>query len=134
MRAVLGTLAGLGVAVAVVAVLEALGHSLFPPPADLDLSRPEALSTLMSRLPRGAIVAVLVAWTIGAFAGAATAARITGLESSAVIVGVLMLAAAAWTMLQIPHPLWFMIASVPATLLPAWLAGRWLSRSQEPRA
>ncbi len=127
-RLLLGNLAGLVVAVAVVFFGELIGHSIYPPPPGTDLSNPETLNTLIEKLPVGAIVAVLVAWAAGAFIGGAVAARITGRQSSAWIVGGAMLLAGIATMLNIPHPFWFQMASVPAALVPAFIAGRLFSR------
>lgn len=133
-RLILGCLAGLAVAVGVVFLGEMIGHSIYPPPPDVDLSNPGALSTLIEKLPLGAIVAVLVAWAAGAFVGGAVAARITGRQSSAWLIGAAMLLAGIATMLAIPHPFWFQMASVPAALVPAWLAGRIFSRAPQAPA
>jgi hypothetical protein len=123
LRQILGLLAGLATAVATVAVVEGAGHMVFPPPPGTDLAKPDDLETIIDKLPVGAIVAVLVAWAAGAFLGGAVAARVTGRASSAWMIGVAMLLAGIATMLAIPHPFWFQMASVPASLVPAWLAG-----------
>lgn len=123
-RNILGILAGIAAAVATVIVGEGIGHAVFPPPAGVDLAKPEALKTIIDQLPLGAIVAVLLAWGTGALIGSGVAARITGRPWSAWAIGVAMLLAGFATLLEIPHPLWFMIASVPTALVPAWLAGR----------
>lgn len=123
LRNIIGIAVGIAAAVAVVAIGEGIGHSLFPPPTGTDLADPEALRTLIASLPMGAIVAVLVSWAAGAFTGGGVAAWIGGRMWPALVVGLVMLAAGAYTMTRIPHPLWFQIASVPAALLPAGLVG-----------
>lgn len=129
MRVIVGCLVGMAAAVVVVFVGEAIGHTAFPPPAGIDVSDPKSLAILISQLPIGAVVAVLVSWAAGAFVGGGIAARITRRQWSAWFVGLSMLAAGFATMLAIPHPTWFAIAAVPAALAPAWLAGRLFSQS-----
>jgi hypothetical protein len=124
LRLLVGCLVGVAVAFVVVTVVETTGHLVYPPPPDVDLAKPEAFDTLMERLPLGAIVAVLIAWAAGAFAGGGAAAAIARRPAAAWIVGALMMAAAIATMVMIPHPAWFVAASFPAALVPAWIAGR----------
>ncbi len=123
-RSVLGSIAGLVAAVVIVLVVESIGHLLFPPPAGTDLSNPAALETLIDALPFGALAFVMIAWVAGAFGGGAIAALIARQSWPAWIVGVLMLAGGLWSMIVIPHPLWMQVGLVPATLLPAWIAGQ----------
>jgi MFS family permease len=125
-RIFLGLVTGVLVAFTVTAIGEAVGHWFYPPPAGTDLSNPQALQTLIETLPGQAIAAVLLAWAAGSFAGGAVAGLIGKRRWVALAIGGAMLAAAAGTMVVIPHPAWFMIASVPAIMLPAWLAGHLL--------
>jgi len=124
LRILLGLVIGVLVAFAIVAIGEALGHWIYPPPPGTDLSDPEALKTLMTTLPTQAIAAVLVAWAAASFLGGAVAGAIAKRRWAALAIGGVMLAVGAATMAMISHPLWFMIASVPATLLPAWVASK----------
>ncbi|MFO1169730.1 MAG: hypothetical protein U1E49_02035 [Hyphomicrobiaceae bacterium] len=123
-RSVLGAIAGLVASVVIVLVVESIGHLLFPPPPGMDLSNPAALATLISQLPFGALAFVMLAWIAGAFGGGAVAAWIARRSWPAWVVGVLMLAGGVWSMIVIPHPVWMQVGLVPATLLPAWLAGQ----------
>lgn len=122
LRILLALVVGVLVAFTVVAVGEAVGHWIYPPPPGTDLSDPEALKTLMATLPTQAIAAVLVAWAAASFLGGAVAGAIARRRWAALAIGGVILAVGAATMVMIPHPLWFMIGSVPATLLPAWTA------------
>lgn len=129
-RSILGTIAGLVAAVVIVLVVESIGHLLFPPPPGTDLSNPETLAKIIDQLPFGALVFVMLAWIAGAFGGGAVAAAIARQSWPAWIVGVLMLAGGLWSMIVIPHPMWMQAGLVPATLLPAWIAGQLFSTTR----
>ena len=68
---IVGVVAGLVVAMLVVMAVEGAGHAMFPPPEGLDITRPEDQAQLMELIPLGAKIAVVVAWFLGALAGAA---------------------------------------------------------------
>ena len=125
-RSVLTVLAGAIVAGILIAVVEAIGHHVYPPPPGIDPTDPESLRTAMESMPLGALVAVLLAWGVGTFAGSWLAARIAGRAGMVhgMVVGVLMLVAGVANMLMIPHPLWFWGAGVAVFPLTAWLGGR----------
>ena len=76
-KSLLAILAGAVGGFAIVAVVEGLGHTLYPPPPGTDLANPEQLRELFDKLPTGAIIAVLVAWGLGAFFGGSVAAIAT---------------------------------------------------------
>jgi hypothetical protein len=107
---VLGVLA----AAVLVLVMEAVGHTVFPPPPGLDLGDSEQRETFMAQLPLGALVFVLAGWSLGTLAGSWLAAALAGQAPAAhgLVVGVLFLAMAVATMLVIPHPLWFWVVAL----------------------
>jgi hypothetical protein len=133
-RIILGLLAGIVAAFAVVAAGEAIGHTIYPPPPGADPQNPEAMKTLIATLPNGAIAAVLLSWAAGAFIGGGVAAYIARRDWAAMALGAVVLVSGAITMNAIPHPIWFTALSVPATLLPAWLAGRCFAHGGETSA
>lgn len=129
LRMILGVALGLVVGVVVVAVVEGVGHTIFPPPAGVDLTDPAALKTVMSQVPLEAKVAVLLAWFLGALAGASTANLVAGRRALAGrITAAIIFAFAAWTMATIAHPAWFMVSAVVAVLLAALAADRAFGR------
>lgn len=132
-RSVLAVVVGVVVAVIVVGLVEAIGHVIFPPPPGIDLADPEALRALISQLPLGAIV--LVAWGLGALVGGVTAALTAGRSyiAHALIVGGIQMAFGILTMLMIPHPLWFVIASFAIVIPSAWLGARLATAVRPPR-
>ena len=124
LKSILAIFAGIIAAASLVFVGEGVAHAMFPPPPGLDVTKPEDLHTLFEKLPLGATLSVLVSWAVAAFFGGGVAAVISRAVWPALAVGFTMLAIAGWTMIEIPHPLWFMLLSVPATLGPAAFAGR----------
>jgi len=124
-RSVLAVVAGVIVAVIVVGVVEAIGHAIYPPP-EIDLSDSEALQAIIAKLPVGAIAFMLVAWGLGSFAGGLTAAGIAGRAHTAhaSFVGGIQMAFGILTILMIPHPLWFVIASFAIVIPSAWLGAQ----------
>ena len=129
-RSVVGVILGLVAAAVIIALLEAVGHAIYPPPPGIDLYDPEALKSIIDQLPLGAIVMVLVAWGAGTFVGGFTAGAIAGRAQviHGMIVGGIEMACAVITMILIPHPVWFMIASVFVVLVPA-LVGALLAKA-----
>ena len=130
LRNFLAVLAGLVAAVVTISIFEGIGHALWPPPPDLDLSKPEDLARLMDVMPLTAKLNVLVAWGLGSFAGGAVAARLAASQPlrRALVVGGIQMAGGIATMVQIPHPAWMIAASlllfVPGAALGARLAAQ----------
>ncbi len=124
MRIVLGVVAGLAVAFLCVMGIEAIGHSLYPPPAGLDLTNPADVERLMAVAPVAALVFVVLAWFIGALLGAWTANAIARRGLAGWLVAGLVVVAGVATMLMIPHPGWMWAAGILLPLLAAWLAQR----------
>lgn len=123
LRLILGILAGAVVGVVVIGLVEGVGHMIFPPPRGVDLTDPAQLKSVMSQVPVQAKIAVLIAWLLGILAGASTANLVAGRRRWAGrAVALLLFAFAAWTMVSIPHPAWFMAGAVVAALVAATLA------------
>ena len=123
-RLILGIVAGLIAAVFTVALVEALGHMIYPPPPGVDVTDPAQLSAIMSTIPLGAKIAVLVAWANGILVGGAVAIIIARKTWPAWLVGGAVLLMGAITMYMIPHPLWMIIATPIITVLAVILSIR----------
>jgi len=130
LRSVAAVLGGIVLSGLVVLVVESIGHTIYPPPPDIDLEDPIAMATFMAQLPVGALVFVLLAWVAGPVAGGYLAARIApyGPVLHALVVGALATAADATNILSFPHPTWLavlgLLLPVPAAYLGARLTGR----------
>jgi hypothetical protein len=114
---------GVVVAVALVWVIEMLGHSIYPPPPGLDFSDRAAMKSYVDSLPIGALLSVAIAWFAGSLGGTFAACRLGAAKSIvfAPIIGGLMFVGAAINFATIPHPLWFLIIGIAGIILGAWL-------------
>ena len=123
-RSLLAVLAGLVVAMLVIGGVEAIGHALFPPPADLDLARTADQERLMEALPFEAKFAVVLAWLLGSLAGTATAIAIARRVLPAWIVAVCIAGLGLWTTQMFPHPDWMLASAVVLPLVAVLVAKR----------
>lgn len=129
-RSILAVVLGVIVGVIAVAIVEVIGHALYPPPPDLDASNQEAMKAYIATAPIAVLLFVLLAWVTGAFAGGLVAAWI-GRRAPAVhalIIGGFILLAGVATMLIYPHPVWFWIAGMVAVPASAYAASLPVSR------
>ncbi len=133
-RVIAGT-AGVVSALFTVALIEFIGHSLYPPPESLDLTDHHALAAFVASLPPSAFGFVLAAWAFGAFDGTLVATFIARGRAGfhALLVGGAVLAAALVNLTLIPHPGWFRIAAV-VLIATAALAARLVGQLLLPEA
>ncbi len=123
---------GVIVAIALVWLIEMIGHSVYPPPPDLDYANADAMRAHIATLPIGAFLFVGGAWFIATLAGTLLACKIGSAKPVvfAMIVGGLMLVATAANLIMIPHPLWFSIIGVAGIIVAAWLGMTLAARSR----
>ncbi len=124
--------AGVLIAMGLVWIVEFIGHSVYPPPPDLDFSDTESLRAYIGGLPLGAFLFVLGGWFVGTLGGTVAACRIgtTKPVNFAMLVGGFMLLATAFNLSMIPHPTWFSITGIAGIVIAAWL-GVMLGRPAE---
>ncbi len=124
LRTVLGIVAGVLLAFAVLMGLEMAGHAAMPPPAGLDPADPEDLKQMVASASLAAKAWVVFAWFAAALAGGWLARRLSRKDWAGwVIAGLIVLGGVA-NILMIPHPLWMQIAAVAAPLLGGWIVTR----------
>ena len=123
---------GIAVAVALVWIVETIGHSIFPTPADLDTGNSDVMRAYIDTLPLGALLSVAAAWFLGSFGGTFAACRIGTARPLiyVLVVGGMMFAGATFNLLLIPHPIWFSILGVVGIFAGTWL-GMTLGRRSE---
>ncbi|NNC36001.1 MAG: hypothetical protein EX271_09050 [Acidimicrobiales bacterium] len=119
----IAVISGIVAGVATVFVVESIGHMIYPPPADIDLSNKEDMKRLMSVMPLGAKVSVTLAWLAGSFVAAATTLKLSaGNKKASWIPVVFLLLAGIATMFSFPHPGWMIVAGITLPLIGGWLA------------
>jgi hypothetical protein len=131
-RAVLGIVAGLAAAVLTVMAVQALGHALYPYPADVDLSDPEQIARVFPTIPVAAKLFVVAAWLGGALIGAAVAKAIVGRSWAAWAITGFIAVGAVMNLFVIPHPVWMQLSAVIAPLLGGIIANHLVGRSVRP--
>ena len=133
MRKLAAAVAGVGVAMLTIQVVEMLGHLVYPPPADIEFGDPEQVREFMSALPVGSLLFVGAAWVAGTFFGTLAGALISGSRPLpyAVVVGGIVLAGAATMLLIIPHPWWF-TAAAPLSIVGAAILAVYLAPGLQP--
>lgn len=130
-RKIAAVFLGIVVALALVFVVEMLGHQVYPPPTDLDFTRPEVVTSYMQTLPIGAFIFVLGGFALATLGGGFVAAKVARDRPNlhAGIIGVLMLCATGANLLMIPHPLWFSVTAVALIIVATVLAARLARKS-----
>ncbi|MDA0993197.1 MAG: hypothetical protein O3A13_06150 [Proteobacteria bacterium] len=125
-RKIAAVVLGAFVAIALIAIVEYLGHQIYPPPPDLDITDKEAFKTYSDSLPAGAFLVVGIAWMIGVFGGGMLATMIAreAAVTNCTIVGGLVLAGTIMTIISIPHPLWFSVGSIIAIIATIFLTSQ----------
>ncbi len=125
-RNIAALIAGIITAFASIYLIEMLGHTIYPPPPDLDFSDPDAIRPYIATLPIIALLFPMFGWFIGAFAGSLVANFCGDAKPYvyAAAVGGLVFAATVANLILIPHPLWFSITSLLGIIASAWLATR----------
>jgi len=120
---ILAGIVGVVLAGSIIMIVEMVGHTLFPPPPDLDFSDVDAMRTYVSTLPAGAFLFVVLAWNLGAFGGTLGACKIGNAKALtfACIIGGLILAGTAYNLATIPHPLWVAILGIAGIVGGAWV-------------
>jgi hypothetical protein len=125
-RKISAVVLGVLMAVILIIAIEELGHAVYPPPDDLDITNKDALQVYIMDAPIAALLFVMAAWLVATLAGGLLAcfiARETPLVYAA-IVGGLVLLGTIINLLSIAHPLWFTITSIPAIIATTFITGR----------
>lgn len=119
--AVLGIIAAGGI----VAVVEALGHAVYPVPPDIDVSDSVQFRDYVQNLPIGAFLFVAGAWILGTLGGGLIACMIAREKPfiySGIVGGFIFVATVA-NLIMIPHPLWFSISALIAIAVMTVITG-----------
>lgn len=129
-RQVLGTFAGVVTAMAVIMLVESVGHIVSGGPQMPDVNDAAAVAAYAASLPIGSLLSVLIAWASGTAAGVIAGTLVAPGRSVfiAIIVGALVMLGAVMQVTQFPHPLWLVISGITGIPAAAWLAARFMQR------
>lgn len=122
-RNIAAGVAGVVIAVILVWLSDMIGHAVYPPPPDVDFTDMDAARAFIATLPVGAFAFVSGGWFAATLGGIVVACKIGTAQPIVftTVVGAMMLAATAYNLTMIPHPLWFSITGVTGIVLAAWL-------------
>lgn len=120
-RLIGGLIAGALAALAVVFLIQRLGHLAWPLPSDVGLESSEAASALRD-IPLGARLVVVFGWFAGGLVGAAAANRLSRRAWPGWAVAALTSLVGVVTVMLVPQPVWLQISAVGAPLLGGLLA------------
>lgn len=123
-RLVLGIIAGIVAAVATIGGLNLVSHMLHPIPDGLRAENYAAIGAFIAAMPAWALAVIALAWFLGALVGGLAAGLVSRRSWTVWLIGLLIIAAAAVNVFNIPHPLVLQIAAFVAPLLGALLALR----------
>ncbi len=124
-RNILAVVFGVVTAVMLIMIVETAGHFVYPPPSNIDFQDMQAMAEYVDTLPLGALLFVMLAWETGTIGGGLVACFIARKRAMvyASIVGGMVLFATLYTLITIPHPMWFSITSVIAIAVATWITG-----------
>jgi hypothetical protein len=126
-RKIVGTLLGLCAAVAIVIIVQALGHRIWPIPQGIDFRNAEEVAALVKAMPAGAMVWVALSYFAGTMVGGFVAlkvARDAWATWPAVAVEGVLLAFGVMNLMALPHPVWFWVVALASFPLGAFSAIR----------
>lgn len=123
-RNIIAAIAGIVVAFLLVMLIEALGHSVYPPPPGLSADDMDAIRAYIETAPVGALLFPALAYIVASFCGTFVACYIGNAKPIiyGTVVGGLMLVATVANLIMIPHPLWFSATALPGIVASTWLA------------
>ena len=121
-RSILAVIVGVLVAFVLIACVEIIGMRVYPPPDGMNAASLESIRAAMARIPLGALLFVLLAYTVGSVAGGWVAARFapSAKMAHAMTVAALLFGAGLMNLMTIPHPPWFWVTSSLIYWLGAW--------------
>jgi len=124
LRIILGVLAGVALGVGIVMLGDMANHYFWPPPADVQVTNPEAIRDYMQTAPITSLLALPVSWTLAGLAAAFVAAKIGARAWVGWIAGGFIFAATMANLAFIPHPLWMLVTSVVCVPLAVWIGAK----------
>jgi hypothetical protein len=128
-KRILAVIAGVAIGLVFVMIGDGCSMSLGHVPQNIDPSDKKAIAEIAAHMPLSAFLIMLVAYAVGAFLGGLVATLITGRQMSrpAIMVGTILTIGSILNQMEIPHPIWFLVASTLIFIPSAWAGWKVLS-------
>ncbi|MCH9024419.1 MAG: hypothetical protein IH931_03715 [candidate division Zixibacteria bacterium] len=125
-RKIIAAVVGILAAFALVMAIEGLGYELYPLPDGLDTQNLDQMRKYVESLPPQALLIVLSAWIVATVGGGLLACIIAKVKPLlfASLIGLVIMGGSIYTMLEIPHPTWFMAAAIAGILMAIFITVR----------
>jgi len=130
LRSVIAVCAGIFVGALMIYFFERLGHLVVAPPANLDPADPASVRAAMAEMRVANFLMLLVAYLFGTTLGCWLTARMAPSRAlaHAGVVGAMFLAGGISNFVKLPHPVWFVVASLLAFAVAPFLGTRMSGR------
>ncbi len=125
-RKIIAAVVGILAAFALVMAIKGLGYELYPLPDGLDTQNLDQMRKHVESLPPEALLIVLSAWIVATMGGGLLACIISKVKPLlfASLIGLVIMGGSIYTMLEIPHPPWFMAAAIAGILMAIFITVR----------
>lgn len=125
-RKVTSIMFGLIIAVALVIVVQMIGHSIYPLPPGTDFNDPESIRAMMDSISPLSLVIGILSYVLGTFGGGLFASLIARETPSlyAAVIGTFVMLGAVLNLYSVPHPLWFSVSAIVSIVAAALITSR----------
>ncbi|GAB2535020.1 hypothetical protein [Rufibacter soli] len=127
-KSILAVLGGTAIGVFSISLIQYLSQQIYPP--DLNLEETEAVTASLTNAPTPALLLALFSYALGSFFGGMVAARYASSRPvlHALLVGLLLMAMGIANLVALPHPTWFLVASLLVFLPMSFFGGNMSAR------
>lgn len=112
-------------------LITSINMVLYPPPAGVTQHTPEEFGAFIATLPLLAFVIQLLAHAGGAFVGGMVVGYFTRNKYWVLAIGTVFLAAGAYNLVSLPHPLWFSVLDLLCYVPAAYLGGSFFLKAKK---
>lgn len=129
----LGTLSG----IAVLFIIETIGHLIAPPPLNIDFNDIDAIKNYTKNAPVIVFLMLILAYALGSFVGGYIAGKLSKEKKTdnALSVGGILLGLGTFNLFSLPHPTWVivlgLIVFIPFALFGGKLAEKRKAKNKE---
>ena len=129
-KRILAVVTGAIVAMVSIGLFEWVGMYMHPMPKGIDPMNKEAMMRLMGQMPVTFFLWLLLSYVVSSFIGGLVASLIIGRRNRvpAMIVGIILTIGGVFNLMEIPHPIWFVVLSTICYIPCAWFGFRTVKR------